>query len=147
MTDRESKVGHDRDIAPNIDELILPEANGYHFLRFEAACDPVCRSTSNGTTRILFTWAMSISHMSRQFVFTAPNIYTTIDLQKAARCNGASVRGLLCDRRQPHRGAYDTVPVRHLRRNPVGPDRRNDDADANPLRRRFPVLLFQLFAP
>ena len=69
---------------PNIDELILKlEANGYHFLRFEAACEDPCLPVDvEWNYKDLVHVGYVHSHMSRQFVFTAPNIYTTIDLQK-----------------------------------------------------------------
>ena len=83
MTDRESKAGHDRDIAPNIDELILAGGERLSFSALRSRLrDPCLPVDVEWNYKDLVHVGYVHSHMSRQFVFTAPNIYTTIDLQK-----------------------------------------------------------------
>ena len=142
MTDRESKAGHDRDIAPNIDELILKlEANGYHFLRFEAACG----SLSAGRRRMELQGSCSRGLCPFAYVaavrFHGAEYLHHDRSAEGARCNGASVGVFYVtadNRIVVHTTLFLYVIFVEIR---SGPDRRNDDADANPLRRRFPVPL------
>lgn len=72
-----------KDRAPNIDELVRKlEACGYKFLRFENNCDDECLPVDvEWNYKDLVHVGFIHSHMSRQFLYTGKNIYTTIDLQ------------------------------------------------------------------
>jgi hypothetical protein len=73
-----------KDRAPNIDELVRKlEICGYKFLRFEINCDDECLPVDvEWNYKDLVHVGFVHSHMSRQFLYTGKNIYTTIDLQK-----------------------------------------------------------------